>query len=133
MIGRLTSAIPSRPVSSTDRERFRQRFPFGDGMEDLPRGLRKRAERILHELTFPETWPAFDDLAYDAAGRLWVRRPREFGAVRVGWDVFDRDLVYLGVIPLPAGELLARIGEHRIYTIARDSLGVSLVKVYDIK
>ena len=128
--GRLRRVVDAPPVSRADVSRFRSRFPFGGGMRDLTPEERRVASQVLDELEFPATWPFFDDLKYDRAGRLWVRRHPVRDDDEAEWDIFDNGLGYLGSARLPRVLTVHRITDDRIYGTVRDSNDVDFVKVF---
>jgi len=76
---------------------------------------------------YPETWPAYDDLRFDARGRLWVRRSVHAADSIVPWDVFTREGVYLGDVAFPRKLGVKFIDEHAVYGFVRDEIDVSYV------
>lgn len=91
---RMRSSIPSRRVTSKEVETFRRWYPDSVRMHRLEPQLRRLAEKALSQIlsSLPETWPAFDPLRFDAAARLWVRRPPSFDDSTAVWDVVGRRL-----------------------------------------
>lgn len=120
-------------VSEEDVVTFRERFPYGQGLDSLPPEERRVAAAVLRDFHYPEAWPAFSALEFDAASRLWVRRPHRPDDESVAWDVFDEEGRYLGSLTLPTALRVTRITGEAIYGLERDELGVQYVKRYRIE
>jgi hypothetical protein len=124
--------LPARPVTQADASSFRASFPHGSGVDSLPPGIRRLAADVLDELEIPTTWPFFDRLQYDDAGRLWVRRPPGRGDVTARWDVFDESLVHVATAVVPNDMMVMEIAGDRIYSLYRDQLDIHFVRVHQI-
>jgi len=83
-------------------------------------------------LTGSEQWPAFDDLQYDPAERLWVRRHPLPTDSMAEWDVLDTDLQYLGSILLPNDIVVLKITKHRVFSLVREVDGVEFLRVDEL-
>lgn len=117
---------PNRPVTDDVIDRFRQvRLAAADDDD-----ARRAIEQQLADAKFPETMPAFSDLAVDAAGNLWVEDYSMDDDNR--WDVFDPDGVWLGTVPLPPGLEPYEIGEDYVLGGVRDEFDVERVRLYRI-
>lgn len=129
-VARLTGPTVPRDVTKEDVAAFREQFPFGSGMDDMPPAMRRAAATVLSEMEYPTEWPAYDQLLYDSEGRLWVRnpvRPKESFAT---WDVYDTALQYVAVAEIPSDIKVLKIQNGMVYGKATDQLGVPSVKVY---
>lgn len=129
-VARLTGPTVPRDVTKEDVAAFREQFPFGSGMDDMPPAMRRAAATVLSEMEYPTEWPAYDQLLYDSEGRLWVRnpvRPKESFAT---WDVYDTALQYVAVAEIPSDVQVLKIQNGVVYGKATDQFGVSSVKVY---
>lgn len=128
-IGRLVMLIRRaeslRAVTDADIASYRNRWL---DREDLTPESRRRFEDLLDTVTYPATWQAFDDLRFDASGRLWVRRPPREADSLVSWDVFDPDGRLVRVITLPKDLTVHAIGADAVYGVMRDELDVQYVK-----
>lgn len=86
----------------------------------------------------PDTRPAYEAFAVDAAGRTWVRRVTDEGAP-VEFDLFDRDGRWLDVITTPAsgwsGSSWRPVGwgRNEIAVMLEGEDGRPLVRVYRIE
>lgn len=88
-----------RRVGEEDIARFRT-----EQLERAEReGTRRRMERMLSEMPYPETMPLYEDLEVDASGNLWVADYRAAPDEESLWRVFSRDGEYLGVVAMPDG------------------------------
>jgi hypothetical protein len=88
------------------------------------------AREIQH---FTAGGPFAGALGYDGRGRLWVRTTRGSGADSTIFDVFGRDLVYLGEVELGSGVLTHYVGATMVVASVADGLGVQGVKVWRIR
>lgn len=118
---------PNRAATADDIERFKQDRLTAARDDDA----RRRIERQLAEVTFPETLPAFSGLAADAAGNLWVQEYAVGDDVN-RWDVFDPDGRWLGTVGLPPGLEPYEIGEDYVLGAVDDELGVERVRLHRI-
>lgn len=131
-IRRVKSTVQAARVTREHIEGFKKAFPFGIGMDSLPPSLRRVATGVLHDLEFPKQWPAFDDLQYDPAERLWVRRHPLPTDSMAEWDVLDTDLQYLGSILLPNDIVVLKITKHRVFSLVREVDGVEFLRVDEL-
>jgi hypothetical protein len=72
-------------------------------------------------------------LGFDGRGRLWVRTTRGRGTDSTIFDVFGRDLEYLGEVDLGSGVLTHYVGATLIVASVVGDLGVEGVKVWRIR
>jgi hypothetical protein len=92
----------------------------------------------------PDVKPYFSRIHVDADQRLWVAIPGPSRRVEASgsdndsyvssahYEVYDRDLRYLGVIRLPDGAMLAGARGNELWTIDRDMMGVQYAARYRI-
>jgi hypothetical protein len=129
LVASVRRTVPS--LSATDADRAAYREPYE--RPSIPEATRKRYADILATVTYPGTWPAYVDLRFDAAGRLWVRRPAHSADSLIPWDVFDAEGAYLGDVMLPRSLQVRLIEERAVYGVMRDELDVPSVVRYRIE
>jgi hypothetical protein len=116
------------------------------GGRDIPRQARdpeildslrvfiQRQGREFDEERFSDV-PHFptDGLAFDGAGRLWVKTTR-FKEGKTVLDVFSSDLTYIGEVEVDAGARLHQyhVGEALLVGVILNNLGVPFVRVWSI-
>ena len=94
---------------------------------------RQAAERMLAEIPFPETMPAFAQLQVDAAGNLWVeeyRSPADRHPPR--WTIFDPTGQMLGTIETPDRFTIFEIGEDYVLGRWIDNFDIEYVRLYGL-
>lgn len=105
---------------------------------------RERIDAWHGTIRFPSEFPAYDDLAVDAEGYLWVLQyepPWTKGDLE--WDVYDPDGRWLGVVSMPyeaspscrreaSSCLTVEIGRNYLLVRDRDSFDAQRVKVYGL-
>ncbi len=142
--GKLTRVVRwnarPEPVGEADRERFARES------EEFLRLNPEEAPLFppLEQLSPPTHKPLFSRVLADdeqtlwireypvsAAGRPWLRRPRE-GDPPEEWTVIDSTGRWLGVVRIPGGVEVKAIQARRILGIARDADDVEEVRVYRI-
>lgn len=126
---RLERATPARRVTARDVAEFRETYPGGGFLSGLDSLTRSLAVAILDTLTIPDSFPAFDALRYDRAGRLWVRRPPGLDR-EAEWDVFDRELSYSGSVLLPAKIRVRVITDSHLYATEKTEGGATAIVRY---
>jgi hypothetical protein len=117
--------VPNRPVTSRDIEAFKAEFVEGSAPGSWDR-------RIVDDLEFPETMPAFGTVAVDALGNVWVAEYGGSGRVdRTGrWTVFNPDGRMLGAVQVPRGGRLTDIGADYLLGVWLTDLDVPQVRMY---
>ncbi len=100
-------------------------------LEDAPNdNWRRNLERLFADMPIPATLPAFDALAADVLGHLWVMEASPPTDEPRRWSVFDREGRWLGVVETPAGVVVREIGEDYLLGTWKDGLGVEHVRVH---
>ncbi len=122
-----------RRVTDDEKALLAAAYPWGDGTDAFEPDLKRAAENALAALEWPDTWPAFDRLVFDTAGRLWVRLPIPPGVGSHDWHVYDVDLDFLGVVSTPEGFEVFKITDQFIYGREVDDLDVHNVVVLRIE
>jgi hypothetical protein len=111
--GRLARIIrldPDLKITPADIERYRERQ-----LAPYEPAARRVIEQRMRPSDFPETFPAFERLLIDGAGRLWVEDLERTGFKDSGqWMVFDREGRPLGRVALPAGFHVSQIGSDYV-------------------
>jgi hypothetical protein len=103
-------------------------------LEEAPSdNWRRNLERLFADMPIPSTLPAFDALAADPGGYLWVREASATADAPGTWSVFDRDGRLLGAVETPAGLTVREIGEDHVLGTWRDELGVEHVRVHALR
>jgi hypothetical protein len=117
--------VPNRPVTSRDVEAFKAEFLDGES----PGSWRRR---IVDELTFPETMPAYGPVVVDALGNAWVAEYSGEGRIdRKGrWTVFDPNGRMLGVVEMPTGGRVTTIGADYVMGVWTSEQDVPQVRMY---
>jgi len=118
----------NRPVTAEAIDRFRRQTLDRASDENA----RRRMEQRLAQVTYPETLPAYSDLAADAEGNLWVR-DYSIDEAENRWDVFDPDGRWLGTVELPPGLKPFEIGGDYVLGLWKDELGVERVRLHAIE
>jgi len=117
--------VPNRAVTSRDIEAFKAEFLEGSAPGSWDR-------RIVDDLEFPETMPAYGPVAVDALGNVWVAEYGGGGRVdRTGrWTVFNPDGRMLGVVEVPRGGRLTDIGADYLMGVWLTEQDVPQVRMY---
>ncbi|MGH7553985.1 MAG: 6-bladed beta-propeller [Longimicrobiales bacterium] len=114
---RLTN--PPVPLSAEEGARIRQRF------FELNPGAEARLRRVMDAMPPQTHYPAYHGLYVDTDGCLWVATYQD------GMHVFDPAGRWLGRLTMPGQPL--DIGRDYVLLLARDSLMVERVKLYDLR
>jgi hypothetical protein len=120
---------PNLAVTAGDIERYKEERLEDAGGAWQPRDL---VEQSLAHMPFPETFPAHDDLAVDAAGNLWVAEYRRPGDERTHWTVFDPGGRMLGVVEMPERFTVYQIGADFVLGRWADEMDVEHVRLYGL-
>lgn len=129
LLASLRRTVPPLDATEADRAAYRSTYE----QPSYPEAARKQYAEILATVDYPATWPAYQDLRFDAVGRLWVRRPAHAADSVVPWDVFMPEGTYLGDVSLPRAVQIQLIGERALYGVVRDEFDVPSVVRYRIE
>lgn len=114
--------VSNQPVTERDKELFREYATEGE--DQLPR-------RLLTNLEFPDTKPAYGNVTVDALGYLWVADYSLGKEDRSGnWTVFDPEGRMLGAVQIPTGGRFHDIGDDYVIGVWRTDLDVEQVRMY---
>ena len=128
--GKATSIIRKthvpRPVTAADIEAYKE--------EDLGRrvrpSFRPQMERLLADMPYPETMPAFADLEVDAGGYLWVQEFDPPGTPVARWTVFNPEGRAVAAVETPRDLTIRQIGTDFVLGTWSDDLGVEHVRLH---
>jgi hypothetical protein len=112
------------PIRVTGPEADAWRAEHSARAEDHPQIARAYGEVRVHS-----TYPAFDGLAVDPHGRIWIGRHPQ-GAKSQLWSVVGNEGVERSVVVPASGTILAVDG-RRMAMLRRSELGEKYVVVYD--
>lgn len=119
---------PPVPVTTRDRRDFKSEV-----LGSLRRPSRRPGfERWLAAVPYPDTKPAFRELATDPAGRLWVEVWPQAGSERDNWIVFASDGRMIATVDAPPAFTLMDIGDEYVVSLWKGELGVEYVKLYEL-
>lgn len=119
-------AAPARPVTEEVVERV-----VDERLEGIEDEDRRREMRSMYEkMPAPEALPAFEAMAVDEAGRLWVKDFSLPGEAESQWTVFGREGRVVATAVLPSRFTPYEIGEDRVLGRWRDELDVEHVRLY---
>ncbi len=127
-VSSIRRTVAPLPATGTDREAYSAQY-------DNPRArpeFRKLYAEMLATIKFPDNWPAYDDLRFDPADRLWVEEPAHTLDSLVPWAVFAADGGYLGTVTVPKRLQVHVIGSEAIWGVEHNELGVGLVVRYRV-
>lgn len=101
---------------------------------ELRNERRRRVEaRLLREMPFPRTFPAFERLLVDPEGNVWAEEYQRPGDRVANWLVLDSHGRWLGWVAAPKSFRIEQIGKDHILGVQVDSLGVEQVRMYGLK
>jgi hypothetical protein len=115
----LRQTDPPALLSEEERQRIRQRF------FELNPGAEARYRRVMDAMPPQTHYPAYNGLYIDSESHLWVATYTD------GMHVFDPAGRWLGRLRLHGRPL--DIGRDYVLLLARDSLMVERVKLYDLR
>jgi hypothetical protein len=87
---------------------------------------------LIRESGIPARQPAWNALAVDARGNVWVRNYTFDGRQPSTWSVFDPEGVWLGEVGMPASFDARTIGADWVLGVHVDEDGVEYVERYGI-
>lgn len=117
-------ALPARPVTEAHIDYY-----WEDAIENASERQRSALRRMRETMPFPASFPAFDQLVRDHAGRLWARRYRTPDDDAESWLVFE-DGRWIGRLETPVGYRVMDIRGDHLAGVWQDTLGVEYVRVY---
>jgi sugar lactone lactonase YvrE len=115
------------PVPGAVRDSMREM------MEERVAEARAQGMRTSDDVVIPGEHPAYESLATDASGRLWVSTTAPDGTGR-HWHIFTEEGVLQGSIPLPEGVpgfMTPAVRDGRM-AVATQLQGIPQVMVYRI-
>lgn len=119
---------PMIPVSSADvAEIVEARLSEADDR------ARATLERVFEDMPPVESFPAFSEIVVDSEGDLWVRQYVRPPGERSSWVVFESDGTARGVIELPAGLDVYRIGQDYVLGKSTDDFDVEHVQLWRLQ
>lgn len=139
-------ALPPRLVTSAEADAERQRL-LQARREERPRMFRgmpdsilsviaANEDKLLGEIPFPPTHPAYDQLLVDREELLWVREfnPRA-DTLSAGrrWSIFDPNGRWLGDVQLPPRFTLYEATAEHVLGVQIDDLDVQYVRAFRIE
>jgi len=95
-------------------------------------GFQKIREEANNWLTYPRTFPAFDSLVVDGAGRIWARNYSK-AVAPARWDVFDTAGRHLGTVQMPAVFDVLQIGRDFLLARAKGDDDEESVRLYRLR
>lgn len=118
------------PIATTesDGEQWRRDLVSGLG-EGLPPEIRE----MWGGAPFRESYPAFDKVAVDVVGRVWIGTTALFREDQRRWIIFGPDGTPVGTVVLPVDADVLDITENRLLTLERDDLDVEEITLYEIR
>jgi hypothetical protein len=119
--------IIRRPVANQlvmERDKVRLRDHLIESGEPWP-------ARLLINMEFPDTKPAYGNVTVDALGYIWVADYSLGKEDRSGnWTVFDPEGRMLGAVQIPNGGRFHDIGNDYVVGVWRTDLDVEQVRIY---
>lgn len=123
---RIRKARANQPVAARDVERYSAALleqAKGQGSRDV-------TLRMLAEMPFPETMPAYSQLSTDEDGNLWVRDYTPIGHELATWSVFNAAGELIATLSMPARLGVDQIGRSFVLGRWRDDQDVEHVVMY---
>ena len=93
---------------------------------------RRTAEQEWADTKFPETFPAFQRIEADEAGRIWVQDYAVSPDIALTWTVYDPTGKMLGAVSTPAGFAVLDFGSDYLLGRWRDGVGVVYIRLYSV-
>jgi hypothetical protein len=119
-------AHPPVPVGSGD-------FDTAAPPLDRPGPIQARLAGAVAQMPRHPTFPAYQAIRVDVAGRLWVQDFVRPGVEGSTWRIFDADGVYLATLDVPPGIDLLDLGEDHVLARARDEMEVERVRLHRLE
>jgi len=129
--GQLMSAIrfagPAQPITDGDVQAY-----IDAQLQTRNSNYRRSFRRVMEDITFPQTYPAFAAVKADEDENLWIQETAEPGVNVLRWRVFTPDGVWLGSVTMPTRFRLHRIYADAVLGVWQDSLDVEHVRLYEL-
>jgi hypothetical protein len=116
------------PVSSADLEAFRQQT-----RDRLAQADEARRRAFEDHSPARETYPGFEHLLIDDAGRLWIGAYARPGRTMRRWVVLDSDGTVAGTLETPADATLLDAAGDRLAMLQRTDLDEEYIAVFRIE
>lgn len=136
--GRLIQMIRKRyrplSLSAADRAAARRRVLEGPLFDvSLPPAFRESMEKQAESIPIPDTHPAFQELACDRLGLLWVLNPSHVDQDTETWDVFGLDGVLQATVEMPRVPRVLEIGDDFVLAVWRGMFDVEYVRLLGLQ
>jgi len=137
--GRMTQIVRKAyepiAVPEPERESARDRARSGPLFRTpaMPAAMLQHLEQQVEAMPIPEVFPAFDALAEDRLGRLWVRRIQpQMAAETQQWEVFGPDGALQATVRVPSVDRILEFGPDYILAVSRGEFDVESVHLYEL-
>ncbi len=127
--------LPERPVSESDREKFRQmmREQLEAVRSMAPAELIESEIAKIDEMVFSDTHAAIGQMIVDRLGRIWATPNLPMVDSTATWGVFSPDGAILGSVTIPAGTLFAASEDRVVVRIEDEATGLVRLEVLGIQ
>lgn len=115
----------TRRITGDDLEQVKE-----ERLARYPSQYRHLGERLLVQMPFPETMPAFEMIRVSSENHLWVKQYPWTGADRGYWEVFDPAGIWLGTVEAPLRFSIQQVGPDFVLGVWRDDWDVEHVRMY---
>ena len=129
IVGNISRDLKALPVPDGHLDQWREEWVS----EIEGRDARKHRRRVLDDVAWPATLPAFESLLVQEGGRVWVEEFQFTEDEPSHWQVYNLSGVRLGEAELPLGFRPLYVGGSRIAGVWEDELGVEFIHVYDLE
>jgi hypothetical protein len=135
--GRLMQVIRKEyqplPLSEADRASARREVLEGPLFHpSLPPAFRESMKKQAEAIPIPATHPAFQELACDRLGALWVLSPSHVDQDTMTWDVFGLDGELRATVEMPKVHRLLEIGDDYVLAVWRGMYDVEYVRLFTL-
>lgn len=120
--------VAARPVTRADIAAYRERQLAGQS--DANRAV---AERMVAEMPFPASFPAYSRILTDPGDRIWIEEYSTSGAATGAWTVLDPPMGTAWMVSFPPRFTLWSISRRRTCGVARDQDDVESVVCFDLE
>lgn len=94
--------------------------------------VNKYFHQAIQEASFPETWPALNDMIIDDENRLWVATIVEDMEIYEWW-VLEKSGELITKFEWPRDKPIEEVRNGNMYTREKDEMGVESIVKYEIK